>query len=215
MQPLGFEDYSLENPSTSWNLRSINQDLEKVVPISSLFILFMIIGGNYLAPLFPCKLQRMLNSNMLTKHAIGFLTLLFFVELTDVSGPNMPLSHTILSSVLLYFWFILTTTMESKVFLILVVLFAIMYTTNVYIKQIDSKADPESIKLARQLKQIETFMYYASIALTIFGVIAYYGRKKSEFGSRFSFEKFFLGKPNCSGTVTSSTVFSNFRKAFD
>lgn len=195
------------------NSNAISIGINKVLPVSSLFVLFMIIGGNFLAPLFPCKLQRMLTNNMYVKHVLGLLTLIFFVELADV-GSEMTLGQTIISSIMLYIWFILTTAMEAKVFMALVVLFAVMYSLRIYLNQLDREATPDSIRLTTKLRKLEEYMYYLSILLTLFGVIAYYGRKKSELGRVFSLRKFFLGKATCKGTGSKMTVIEGFRKAF-
>jgi Ca2+/Na+ antiporter len=174
----------------------------------------MIIGGNFLAPLFPCKLQRILENNMYVKHILGLLTLIFFVEMTsDIQRSN--LWETFGTSFILYLWFVLTTAMEAKVFLVLVVLFAIMYTLTLYREQVDKKADEDSIRLSANLHKLESGLYYLSIILTAFGVIAYYGRKHAELGSSFSFLKFFIGKTNCKGTSGRMGVFKAFRKAFE
>jgi len=191
----------------------ISQGIEKILPVSSLFVLFMIIGGNFLAPLFPCKLQRMLTNNMYVKHILGLLTLIFFVELADATS-RMSLGQTFASSFMLYVWFVLTTTMEAKVFMVLVVLFAVMYSLHIYLNQLDKEATPESIRLTSLLRKLEEYLYYFSIILTLFGVIAYYGRKKNELGTAFDLTKFFLGKPNCRNTSSKMGVMEGFRKAF-
>lgn len=207
MQPLGYTEEMNNNYGTIRSL--LTSDIEKIIPISSLFLLFMIIGGNFLAPLFPCKLQRLLENNMYIKHILGLLTLIFFVELSnDALGKS--LSQTFFSSLLLYIWFILTTTMEAKVFIILIILFAVMYTTNIYINKLDKEANPDSIRLTRFLRKIETMMYYLSIALTLFGVVAYYGRKKKELGTRFDEAKFFFGKSVCQGSGAKMTILDGF-----
>lgn len=210
MLSLGFAPVGQTEISTSGYL---SQGLEKILPVSSLFVLFMIIGGNYLAPLFPCKLQRIMTNNMYVKHVLGLLTLIFFVELAD-SSSEMSLGQTFLSSGMLYVWFILTTAMEAKVFMALVVLFAVMYSLHIYLNQLDKEATPEAIHLTTQLRKVEEYMYYGSILLTIFGVIAYYGRKKTELGRSFNLIKFFLGKTTCRNTGPKMGVFDGFQKAF-
>ena len=98
---------------------------------------------------------------------------------------------------MLYFWFILNTAMEAKLFMILVILFAIMYLTKMYISQLDKKATPESIALTKKVVKIEGILYYLSLAVTILGVFKYYRRKSSELGDKFNFTTFFLGKYKC------------------
>lgn len=174
----------------------LSGDLEKGIPISSLFLLFMIIGGNFLAPLFPCRLQNILETNMYVKHILGFLTLLFFVEIAGGSFYGH-IDQAFITSCMLYFWFILTTAMEAKLFMILVILFAIMYLTKMYISRIDKQATPESIALTKKVVKIEGIFYYLSLAITILGVVKYYRRKSSELGDKFNFITFFLGKYKC------------------
>ena len=83
--------------------------LENVIAI---FILVLIICGNFLGQLFPCKVQDMFNNNIVLKHVLGFFTLLFFAistipELHFVETGLGKFSDFLLTSVILYLWFIL------------------------------------------------------------------------------------------------------------
>ena len=48
----------------------------------AIFIFLLIISGNYLGNLFPCKVQEQFENNIYLKHFLGYFTLLFFVILT-------------------------------------------------------------------------------------------------------------------------------------
>ena len=43
--------------------------------LGAVFIFTLIISGNFLAQLFPCKIQEALTENIYIKHIFGFFTL--------------------------------------------------------------------------------------------------------------------------------------------
>lgn len=213
---LQYDVYTRSRDDPAISLVNATRDLKANLPISSLFILFVLIGGNYISPLFPCGLQDFLDKNMPAKHALGFFTLLLFVELTNSAGDedNLGWRTIIMRSVFLYIWFVFTTTMEPVVFFVLVGMMACLYVMRLYIDKMDKEADPAVIKRVTQLRKIENGLYYSCLAVTVFGVIAYYGRKKAELGKGFSLERFFVGNPSCKGTHPPGNVWSNFLMAF-
>ena len=216
MQPLSFGSYSKLVDDPTLSLSHLSRDLEANLPISSLFILFVIIGGNYMSELFPCRLQGFLGKNMLAKHALGFFTLLLFVELTNATGDEEGVGWktTFTRSLLLYIWFVFTTTMEPSVFFLLLVLLALLYVLRLYIGKLSTKANPVDIKMVTKLRKLETALYYSCIGVTMFGVIAYYGRKKSELGKEFNIARFFIGKVDCKGTLPDKGAWKSFLMAF-
>ena len=216
MLPLSFGNYSKLVNDPTLSLSHLSSDLEANLPISSLFILFVIIGGNYMSELFPCRLQGFLGENMLAKHALGFFTLLLFVELTNVTGDDdgVGWKTTFTRSLLLYVWFVFTTTMEPSAFFLLLVLLALLYVLRLYIGKLSTKANPVDIKMTAKLRKLETALYYSCIGVTMFGVIAYYGRKKNELGKDFDITRFFIGKVDCKGTRPDKGAWKSFLMAF-
>lgn len=216
MIPISFDVYSNDRNDPILSLVNLNQDLKANLPISSLFILFVIIGGNYMSQLFPCRLQTVLEKNMLAKHLLGFFTLLLFVELSNAAGNDdgVGWKTVIARSLLLYVWFVFATTMEPSVFIILIGLLAALYVLKLYINQLDKKANPDDIKMVSKLRQFESWIYYSSIIVTIFGVIAYYGRKKIELGNKFNLVQFFIGNPKCKGSIPNKNAWEHFLLAF-
>jgi hypothetical protein len=216
MFPLAFDAYDGRRNNPTISLTNVSQDLKANLPISSLFILFIIVGGNYISQLFPCGLQTFLERNMFAKHVLGFFTLLLFVELSNASGDDdgVGWKTVIVRSVLLYIWFVFTTTMEPSVFFVLLGALTALYVMRLYINQLDTKANPEDIKTVAKLRVVESWLYYSCIVITMFGVIAYYGRKKGELGNKFNIARFFIGNVSCKGTHPSADVWKNFLMAF-
>ena len=216
MIALPFGNYKSTTNDPTLSLSHLSKDLEANLPISSLFILFVIIGGNYMSELFPCRLQTFLSKDMLAKHALGFFTLLLFVELTNSSGDDDGIGWktTFTRSLFLYIWFVFTTTMEPSVFFFLIILLALLYVLRLYISKLSTKANPVDIKIVAKLRKLETALYYSCISVTMFGVIAYYGRKKNELGKDFNISKFFIGKVDCKGTRPDKGAWNSFLMAF-
>ena len=72
------------------------------VSVYNIFIFFLIISSNYLGELFPCRIQKLLSSNMLFKHLFGFFTLSFFVVLTDKTATSERFKYVISRSFMIY-----------------------------------------------------------------------------------------------------------------
>jgi len=172
--------------------------LEAIAPISSLFLLFLVIGGNFLAPLFPCRFRSLLDNNMYAKHIVAFLTLLFFIKLTN-NSKNLSLNQEVGQSVWLYIWFVFASSMETRFFIWLVVLFAIMYTLDIYIREQEAKSNlvKDSNSTLKRLDTLEDLLYYLAIGLTMAGVILNLGKKRILYGKQFSIVKFLFGMPDC------------------
>jgi uncharacterized membrane protein YedE/YeeE len=61
---------------------------------------------------------------------------------------------------------------------------------------------------------IHTSLITAAAAITGLGVTLYMGEKKLEYGKRFSYTVFFLGKNKCKNTVSSVPPLKAFSAAF-
>lgn len=195
--------------------------------IFTIFIFILIISGNFLAQLFPCRLQADLNDKMYLKHLFGFFTMIFFVVLA-APVKDKTISVVVLNSFLLYLLFILITKVHVKVFYAIMTLLGGTYIA-VLLKQTDlDKVDASanaiiSIKSgeienkpsiiddsSKYLKVYDTIISYSYIIillLTIVGVLAYMGEKKIEYKNKFTYATFFLGKTICKHNSPSVGIF--------
>lgn len=185
---------------------------EKTLPIYSIFILILIVSGNYIGELFPCRIQYAFTNNILFKHSIAFLTVLFFVVLTD-PYKQIKVNDLLYTSIKLYSIFILLTNTITPAFYLALVLAGTTYVTNLKKKEylhekesLEKKKNKDVKKinmLEEQVKKIEKINQVCILlflVVTISGSLVYLGEKKYEYKNNFSYYNFFLGKTKCSGT---------------
>ena len=86
--------------------------------IFCIFIFVLIVSANFLAEIFPCRLQYILRNNMFIKHVFGLFTMIFFVVLSS-EWKNKNIFNIVNSSFLLYVLFILITKCQIYAFYII------------------------------------------------------------------------------------------------
>lgn len=182
------------------------------VPLYAIFIFFLIIFSSSAANLFPCRLSELLENNILIKHIIAFLTIVFFVVLT-VPIPNKKLNHILIVSVSLYIIFILLSKTEIEFFIPVIVLLGIMYIfvlkKNEYEEKIKINNDNNEKNKSDKITIINNVITLIVLILILIGFILYLGRKKYEYKDKFSYLTFIFGKTKC----TKSFSKINYKKS--
>jgi phosphatidylglycerophosphate synthase len=160
----------------------------------SIFVLYLIISGNFLANLFGCRTQEALNNNMLLKHFLGFMTMFFFVVLVDSNSKwsDSP-STQLLFTLMFYCMFVFTTRMDFKWWIAFILALSVIYILQVY--KDHSKTEEKDRK---EYEKYQRILIYITGFIILLGFLVYSGRKKAEYGENFNFLTFLLGKTNCS-----------------
>jgi hypothetical protein len=165
---------------------------------SSLFILYLILSSNFLAPLFSCKIQNFIQSSMLLRHILGYMTMTFFVIVANQKNP-LPIGKLIPLSIGLYTWFVASTRMNLYAWFILLIAIGGCYLLQIY--QDDIERDTENLDERQDeltgINLAKKILTGIAIAITIFGVAIYFGEKRIEYGKDFNLSTFVLGVPEC------------------
>jgi len=165
-------------------------------------ILSLLMSANYLGELFPCQVQAVFSKNMIVKHILGFLSLMFFVVLTR---PNLyTSSNFVYVSVLLYGFFMFLSKLNYIIWFIVFGIFAILYVSHVYLNQIESENQINRSKIGdntvspdaddkmptqnitekiETIKMIQKYLLFAVLPTTLVGFIHYLGEKKNRIWS--------------------------------
>ena len=176
----------------------VNFILDKIPNLISIFVFVLILSGNYLGELFPCKVQYMFKNNMFVKHALGFLTLVFFVALTIPEIKEKP--NFILNSLLTYFWFLLMSKTYYTLWIVIFGILGIVYLLKLYKENLEDEGIKKQEKKTIQTNNIlKKYLIILSVVLTIIGFLMYMGAKKIEYKKKFSYFSFLFGKPSCRG----------------
>jgi hypothetical protein len=174
------------------------------ISIYSIFVFFLIISSNYLGALFPCRIQKLLNTNVYLKHIFGFLTLSFFVVLTDPL-KKYNFINIFYESALLYIIFIIFINNDYNFFIFGLMIVGLIYILN--LKKIDltgsitennlNKDNEKNKQLLEMITKINTFLFILFMIVIIIGFIIYMGEKKIEYKDKFSYIIFILGQAQC------------------
>lgn len=173
-------------------------DLLKLAPnLIAIFVFVLILSGNYLGELFPCKVQMIFNNNMYVKHTLGFLTLLFFVALTipEVKEQDNFIGFT----TLIYLWFILMAKCYYTIWFVVFGLVGVLYVLQMYKSDKKSKDGEEGAENTEVMDQVEKGLIIGTFIMTAIGFLTYMGAKKREYGKNFKYLTFIFGMPSCRG----------------
>ena len=170
----------------------------KLIDISpsliAIFIMCLIVSGNFLAELFPCQVQKIFSNSMFAKHAFGFMTLLFFVMLTipEIQDHEYILGYT----GVVYAWFIMMAKCYYSIWFIVFGLVGLLYLLQIYEKGLKDEEKEEKKEIITKGKEGLTITV---LVLTLFGFLVYMGAKKLEYKKEFRYMTFMFGKPTCRG----------------
>ena len=156
---------------------------------SGLFVLYLIVSGNFVGELFSCDLQQIMTENYLVKHLLGFATLFFFVNMvsSDIHWPK-PIIAGI--SLAMYLLFIISNRSSATTQLINIgLLFAIFV---MHMVATDMK-DDEDQEMKKRITTAQWAVAIGIVVLTLYGHILYIGKKRIEFRGQFSYFKLFKG----------------------
>lgn len=159
-------------------------NIENKIPIYSLFLIIIIICGNYFGELLPCRIQKNLKNSMIIKYIFLFLSLFFLV----LYSTEDKILKNFYETIIIFLFFILLTRNTYKFFLINSFLLFIIYVLYLGMNEFRNKKIIKSI--------INILICICSFSIII-GFILYLLNKKKKFKKKFSFKKFIFGKSIC------------------
>lgn len=186
--------------------------------IFCIFIFILIVSANFLAEIFPCRIQNLLRSNMLVKHIFGLFTMIFFVVLSSgITDKNI--FKIVNMSFLLYILFILISKTQIYAFYLILIFLGIAYIINIIKEQEKEniKSEENDKLINEKINNYENIMYVLYVLIiitTIIGGLLYMGEKKIEYKNNFNYKTFFFGKPSCKGKSPNVNVINALKHAF-
>ncbi len=167
----------------------IGNNLTKLfMPGFSIFALYLLIGSAALYSIFAAPIRDMLENNLLVKHILGYLTLLFFVVLSQAVEVDYP--STILFTVFVYLWFVMTTKLSLSYWILTIFILGSLYAIQMY-KQTQEDLTHKEKKILSDVEYVGTGIGFV---VTVIGFVKYYFEKSAKHGNGFRAYHFFSGK---------------------
>jgi len=212
------------------------EDIALKYPIHTVFILFLIISSNYIGELFPCRIQDVLMGNVIMKHFVAFLTLLFFVLIVEPS-MNMKFKELIYNSSMMYLVFLVLINNSLSFFVASIIILGVLYIIHLNKVEIrttlskdtgneeekegkeqegkeDGAVIKHSEKMLSMFEQMSNILTYLFAGVVSLGFIIYMGEKKIEYGKTFSYLTFIFGKPSCRNESPEKNYIASLKAAF-
>ena len=168
--------------------------------VIALFLLYLIISGNYVGDLFGCRLQEAFTELAYAKHLIAFFSLYYFVNLTT-PGIQDPVK-VLTKSVVMYLVFIVSRNVSfgyTIIFLLSMITIKFLedYKEYHFKEDTDSKDDKQSVNKNR----INTVQ--KSLVILVYGSIFVgflrYTQNFYKTHKKFNWITYLLGKNRFSG----------------
>lgn len=181
--------------------------LDRVLSGRNLFVLYLVLAAAYIQPLFFCNANTDLGNSMVSRHLVAFLTLTFFIVVTDTElDDTMPFATVLMTSAIIYLWFLISSKMTANWWLVLAVLLASLYIIDLY--------DENQPKAKIDFKPIKEGILGVAAALTLVGFLIYVGEKKLDYKSDFSYTTLLLGTKECKRTPNVQSYWKSLEAAF-
>ena len=177
----------------------------------SVFVLYLVISSNFLAPLFSCRLRQFIEGSMLVRHVLGFLTMTFFVVIASKSAP-LTFAEVMGLSGFFYTWFVLTTRMRIEFWFAVITLVGAIYLIHLY--QSDLTSDTPDEEKSNTLNIVKQVLAASAGIITLIGFVSYLGEKKIEYKEKFHLETLLLGAPSCREKTPKVGFFDSLRGVF-
>lgn len=187
----------------------------------AIFSFILIISGNYLGTLFPCRVQDAFGRNKTLRHILGFFTLLFFVLLTtpnfnDEENKVQITTHMI-RTLRLYIFFLVLSKTHIHVWVTVFCMGCIVYILELHQEDIimNRTRAEDSLIPYRYITITQHTIIAFSILVTFVGFLIYMGEKKAEYKSKFSYFTFILGKSQCAHYTGNRSTLNSIKHIFD
>jgi len=144
-----------------------------------LLVFYLALSGNFLGDLFSKELRTFFENNRISQHMLGYLTML--MSITYVSGIKSIMFGLILTAIL-YLWFLLTTKLELKWNIGILLVLLLNLFINKYSNYLKEQKDPSY----KKYKTISHGLFTITILTTFIGSSFFLLEKKNKFGDKFN-----------------------------
>jgi len=168
-----------------------------------LLLTYIIISSSYCSNLFSNGLKKAIESNKYVQHIILILLIMSLMILFgNPFGIEISTSNTVnilLATLLIYFWFIITTKLDLSWNIGIIILLAIYflyeskYTTDINIQLKDSLiSNEQKSEIVNTFVQQNNIILAGIFGITLVGTFFYTSEKQIQYGGGFNLVNFWF-----------------------
>jgi hypothetical protein len=154
---------------------------------------YLLVLGNFMGGILGCNLQKVMQTSALAKHFVGMVLLLTLVTISDDSNSTRTLGSKLLTSLIIYLWFFITTKCPSPIMFIVLVILLVTYMIGK-----NSMYDPEYVEHRGVARISQTILSMIALTLSMAGFVIYVMQKWRKHGpDKFSMYTLLTDTLNC------------------
>lgn len=155
--------------------------------ITGLFLLYLIILGNFSGELLNCRVQELFTEIALAKHIVIFFTIYYFINLTSPESQN-PI-HNLYKSAFMHLIFIVSRDIPILHTLIILTIMFIIKFLDDYKRFHYQENNPKY----QYINKIQLFLAIIIIFILIYGFIQYTKFEYKSHKNNWSWRKYLIG----------------------
>jgi hypothetical protein len=173
---------------------------------AGLFLFYIILVAKYFDKMLSCDFQRFMETNILAKHAVAFISAFYVIVLTETDKEDSDKSmwDYFMTTLVIYGIFLLSTKAKAQFVFPMLLLLLVDQLLKVYMdirekkaKKANKKEEDKSELSTSTLETVRSLLGYGIFGFITVGFLSYYFRQRADFGANFSTSKFLLGTFKC------------------
>jgi hypothetical protein len=159
-----------------------------------LFAFYMMVACNFTGDILGCRLRTLLSGDMLAKHAMGYVLLLFLVVAVTPENADKDFLRNAALSAAVYAWFVVTTRCPMLFTLGVLLLLLATYVLGATKRRSEAAGDAAA---THRVAIVQATLCASSVALSLAGFAVYYAKKRARYGRAFRMRTFLIGVKRC------------------
>ena len=165
--------------------------------IKGVMLLGLAVMGNFVGQILNCKTQKLLIENMITKHIVMLLILIFAVDFSS-SDTKYP-TDTITTALIIYIFYVMYSKMTMIFIFVVSFLLFMVYLLTMYKSYYKDNIDKNK-KYANYISKIDEvngIFKLLIILLTFIGFVLYFIKQRNDHYKNWSTTTFIFGSNVC------------------
>ena len=165
--------------------------------IKGLMLLALAVMGNFVGQILNCKTQKLLTENMIAKHVVMLLILIFAVDFSTTDS-KYPLD-TITTALIIYIFYVMYSKMTMIFIAVVSFLLFIVYLLTMYKSYYKDNLDKNKkyANYISKIDEVDGIFKLLIILFTFIGFVSYFIKQRNDHYKNWSTTTFIFGSNVC------------------